>query len=299
MNSILVFGKNGQVASALKVREPKLTYIGSHDCNFVNPGTIEETLNSLQPKLIINTAAFTAVDEAERNRCASFQLNSDAPGRIAKWCAERKAILIHLSSDFVFDGVKTQPYVESDFCNPINIYGESKLAGENEILSAMDKAFIFRTSWVFSETGKNFVKAILKASITSETVPVVTDEFGAPTYAGDLASGLLTVARCLLAIESETKLIALSGIYHIANFGYIDRFSYAQEIFDCALRLGFPIKAKVVPAKTSDGKNSLLQRPKNSRLNCDRLKTNFGFELPEWQLGLETTLRGLRESTNI
>lgn len=284
---LLIFGSQGQVASALKSIVPDAICISQAECDFGDPRSISAVLDSFRPTLVINPAAYTDVDNAEIDFERAKLINGIAPGKVAVWCAANSASLIHFSTDYVYSGEGDHPWSEESETNPINKYGETKLMGDKAIQASGCHYVILRTSWVFSSKGKNFVKTMLKLGVEREELNVVADQFGSPTSALDLASA---VAK----IINHPGFSATSGIFHCAGAGYTSWHGFAEKIFELAKPLDFPLKVKRVVPILSRDYPSRASRPKNSRLNTDKLKATFNTELPSWHESLSHCLRDLR-----
>ncbi len=288
--NILVFGRNGQVATELRRADWPADYrVGSigraHlDLSSAPVETIVDVLVNADTALAVNAAAYTAVDRAEDDRQAAFALNADAPGRIAQACALRGVPLIHLSTDYVFDGAKSAPYVESDKANPLSVYGASKLAGEAAVAAACDAHVVLRTAWVFSPYGANFVKTMLRLGAEREKLTVVDDQRGSPTSAADIARALVHVAvRCLSGGEAER------GTFHFTAAGHATRYDFAGEIFRQAGELTGARAPRLAPVKAADHP-AAASRPANSVLDCSKLEAVYGVERRPWQDGLKDCL---------
>jgi dTDP-4-dehydrorhamnose reductase len=277
---ILVIGHSGQVARALVERAQALRLsliaLGRPELDLGDPTSLARAIGELQPNLIVNAAAYTAVDLAETEERRAFAVNADGAANVAKAAGARP--LIHISTDYVFDGQKRTPYVEDDPTSPLNVYGRSKLAGEAAVLKVQPGAIIVRTSWVFSPFGSNFVKTMLKLAESRDLVRVVDDQIGSPTSALDLADAILAIAR--QGILTGDK----AGLYHLANGGETTWFGFAEAIF-ANLRQRGQRTSKLHPITTADYPTP-AKRPRNSRLACDKADSVFRVRLPPWQAGL-------------
>lgn len=280
---ILVTGGAGQVATALAQRTP-VTLVGRPAFDFDAPDTIDAVFAAAAPRLVVNAAAWTAVDAAETKEAAALRANRDGPGHLARLCAAAGVPLIHISTDYVFDGNKGAPYVETDPTSPTGIYGSSKLAGEAAVLAAGGQAVILRTSWVYGATGKNFVRTMLGAALKTDTLKVVADQHGCPTNAGDLADAILAIAA-RIGGGWRTE---FGGVFNAAGTGSASWFELAMASFRQAARHGRPTP-KVIPIATADWPTP-ARRPADSRLDCGKLKRVFGVVLPDWQPSLVTTV---------
>jgi len=290
---ILVTGGTGQLASSLaRLRPGEVAVAGRPGFDFDRPESIEAAVHALRPALVINAAAWTAVDAAEAEPDAADRANHRGPGLLAAACREHGAALIHVSTDYVFDGMKGAPYVETDPPCPTGVYGASKLAGEQAVLATLPEAVILRTSWVYARSGKNFVLTMLNAAKRAPRLRVVADQKGCPTNADDLAAACLAVADRLVGIRrGSAQAEALGGIYHAAGGGETSWHGFAVAIFETAARLGWPAPP-VDPIATSDWPTP-AKRPPDSRLNCDRLAQQFGVRLPPWQPSLDQAVTAI------
>jgi dTDP-4-dehydrorhamnose reductase len=259
--------------------------VGRPALDFDRPGSIEATFRRAAPRLVVNTAAYTAVDNAERETEAAYRANRDAPRILAGLCAEADIPLIHISTDYVFDGQGPEPYVETDPVGPQGVYGASKLAGEQAVLASGCKAIILRTSWVYAEYGKNFVRTMLAVGKTRDRVNVVADQRGCPTLAGDLADAILAI---IARIDATGWQESYQGVFHAAGSGETTWFDLAAATFQEAARYE-PRVPEVLPIGTADYPTP-AKRPANSRLDCARLQAIFGVRLPPWRDSLARTI---------
>lgn len=286
---IVVTGRTGQLAAALSEQasgNPKLELLmlGRPEFDLGSPATVAEQIKLMTPDLVINTAAYTAVDRAEIEPGPAFAINRDGAALVARAASQMKIPLIHISTDYVFDGKKPDPYVEGDEPRPLNIYGSSKLEGERAVLEAYPDALILRTSWVFSPFGNNFVKTMLRVGAERSALKVVSDQVGNPTSATDLAATILRIAP---ALRGEP-----GGLYHLTGEGSTSWYGFAAFIFQESLRLGGP--APLLEAIPSAEYKTAAVRPKNSRLDCAAFASRFGVELRPWtQAAAETVARCL------
>lgn len=277
---ILVFGKTGQIATELSTFK-SLKTLGREKANLSKPLECREAILFNKPKAVINAAAYTAVDNAESDEYLAGQINGEAVSMMAKTCAELKIPLVHISTDYVFDGSGTTPWLTSDSPNPINAYGRSKLQGERAIEASGCIYVILRTSWVVSAHGNNFVKTMLRLSERKHSLNVVDDQIGGPTFAVDIAR------TCVLIAEQLIKEPSKKGIYHYTGQPDVSWFQFAKQIFEKA---GARIVAN--PILTSDYPTP-APRPLNSRLNCSTTKEVFGISRPFWYDALENILKEL------
>ncbi len=279
--TILVTGGAGQLATALAaLGGPAIRVVGRPEFDFDRPETIDALFDApfdKGPSLLVNTAAWTAVDAAETDPQGAARANRDGPARLAERCRAHAIPLIHVSTDYVFDGDKGAPYLETDPTNPTGVYGATKLAGERAVLAAAGRAVIVRTSWVYSATGKNFVRTMLALGQTRDQLRVVADQKGCPTAAPDLAHILLGIAR---AIEDGWQ-DEFAGIFHSAGDGDTTWHAFAEVVFDEAARHGAK-RPKVEPITTADYPTP-ARRPADSRLDCAKLERVFGLRQPPWR----------------
>ena len=282
---ILVTGGAGQVASALAAASSRVHRVGRPGFDFDRPDSLAAALDAIAPALVINAAAYTAVDAAETDREAAYRANRDGPALLARLCAARSVPLIHLSTDYVFDGAKGAPYREDDTPNPTGVYGASKHAGEAAVLDAGGCATIVRTSWVYAATGKNFVRTMLNLGKARDRLSVVADQRGCPTAADDLADALLLIADRMRAGWAAQY----AGVFHAAGSGDTTWHGLASWVFETAARHGMTVP-KVDPIRTEDWP-TLARRPVDSRLDCTLLETRFSIRLPPWRGTVATLSR--------
>jgi dTDP-4-dehydrorhamnose reductase len=239
----------------------------------------------VSPGIVVNAAAYTAVDAAETDQAAAYRANRDGPAILARLCAEAGIPLIHISTDYVFDGAKPTPYVESDPVAPQGVYGASKLAGEQAVLLSGAQAIILRTAWVYAPTGRNFVRTMLTVGKTRDRLTVVADQIGCPTVAGDLADAILSIITILDRTGWRPE---YGGVFHAAGSGETSWHGLAVATFQEAARHGARTP-EVAPIATADWPTP-AKRPANSRLDCSRLHTVFGIRLPHWRESLTRTI---------
>lgn len=283
MINVLVTGSNGQLGRCIKDLAANYT-----DINFIFTDykeldicNLNEVLAFFEVKKIdycINCAAYTAVDNAETDTEKAYQINVIGAKNLAQGCLGHEASLIHISTDFVFDGRKTDPYNELDETNPLSVYGESKLKGEKEIIHNLKKHFIIRTSWLYSEHGNNFMKTMLRLSKSKKELRVINDQIGTPTYAGDLAGVVLDIIKT----KSEKY-----GIYHYSNIGVVSWYDFAKMIFQES-KINMELKA----IKTEDYP-TLAERPKYSVLDKTKIENELRIIIPHWRDSLKLALNRL------
>jgi dTDP-4-dehydrorhamnose reductase len=277
----IIFGKGGQLGEALlgksqafgEIFAPTLEMV-----NFSRPETIIEALDQFQPTLIINAAAYTDVDSAERQQEKAMAINCDAVEVIAKASSNIEALLIHISTDYVFDGQTDKPYKESDAANPINYYGITKLASEEVVQAAANQYLIFRTSWLYAPGFSNFVTQALDWSHTQETLRVVTDQVGSPTWAGTLVNLIVQLVSNFNLSDLGKK----SGLYHLAGKGQASRLEWIQNVLEIDPEKHLQKVQTLLPALSEDFP-SPAARPKYSALNCDLFENTFDLSIPTWE----------------
>jgi dTDP-4-dehydrorhamnose reductase len=288
---LLIAGAQGQLARAMIELAPVADAVtafavGRPALDLTAPASVLSALADFKPDVIVNAAAYTAVDRAEQEPEAAMALNAEGPARLAEAAARRGAVLIHISTDCVFDGAKSTPYVEDDPTGPLSAYGRSKLAGEEAVRAAAKHHIILRTSWVFSPYGANFVRTMLRLAGERNELRVVDDRVGCPTYAPHLAQAILDVARAV-----TTGSDAYWGTYHAAGTGAVTWCGFAREIMRLSAEQGGP-SVPVVAIKTAEYPTT-AERPMNSRLDCSKLDRDLGIALPPWQEGLSECMARL------
>lgn len=291
---LLVIGSSGQLARALLEqagKRPAIDFIavGRPELDLEQAGNAAHVIAAIAPHAVINAAGFTAVDRAEAEVDRAFRVNADAAGEIALAAAEVGAPIVQISTDYVFDGRSDEPYDEDATTNPINVYGRSKLAGEEAVRSANPRHIILRTAWLYSQFGQNFVKSIIAAAKERDELSVVDDQFGNPTSALDLAEAILNVIDAL-----KTDRGGLGQTYHFAGTGSTSWFGFAKAIMTECRNRGLPV-AEVNPIHSEDWP-SAAPRPRNSRLNSCKFATRFGYSCPEWAKSLSCVLDRLSGS---
>lgn len=293
---ILLIGKKGQLGRELyRSLMPlgKLTAVSRFDpgelsVDLCDPQQIRYAIQSVNPELIVNAAAYTDVDRAEKEHLLAYQINTLAPAVMAQEAAKRNTVLIHFSTDYVFDGSGNAPWIETDETEPVNVYGKTKLEGEKRIRESGCRHIIFRTSWVYSAYGKNFVNTILKRALEKKPLHVVNDQFGAPTSAKRLAE----ITRLVIEQWNDRHKNDLQGTYHVSATGETSWYGFARYIIMKAHEFGilaFLPREKIVPINSA-ALLSVAQRPLNSRLDTSLFKKVFGIELPSWKEDVEKTL---------
>ncbi|HZH53140.1 MAG TPA: dTDP-4-dehydrorhamnose reductase [Microvirga sp.] len=291
-----VIGKEGQVARALAERAPahgvEPVFLGRPQLDLADPSGIEDILVETGGDLVVNTAAYTAVDQAEAEAELTEAINGIGAGVVAGAAASMGVPVIHLSTDYVFDGAASRPYREDDEPRPLGAYGASKLLGEQAVASEAPDHVILRTAWIYSPFGRNFVKTMLRLATERDEVAVVADQHGSPTSALDIADGVIAVGRNLLTKRDDAR---LRGVFHMTGSGFTSWAEFASEIFRQADRYGGPT-ARVRRVATADYP-TLAKRPANSRLDCAKLAAVHGVVLPDWRVSLEPCVRRLIDET--
>ncbi len=288
MTTIMVTGGTGQLATAMGQEGGAVVRcVGRPGFDFDRPPSIAESVQATQPAFVVNAAAWTAVDAAETDPDAAGRANRDGPATLAALCADARIPLIHISTDYVFDGNKGTPYTEADPTSPTGVYGATKLEGEQAVLAACPRAIVLRTSWVYSATGKNFVRSMLGAAQKTDRLRVVADQQGCPTSARDLAVAILAVVARL----REGWQDRYAGVFHAAGAGSTTWHGLAEAVFQDAAAYGRPVPT-VDAIATADWPTP-ARRPPDSRLDCTKLSQVFGVRLPEWRTGLSRTIAEL------
>ncbi|MBN3763248.1 dTDP-4-dehydrorhamnose reductase [Burkholderia sp. Ac-20365] len=289
--TILVTGVNGQVGFELARTLQGLGRVVALDraaLDLSDLAQIRATVRELKPSVIVNPAAYTAVDKAETDIDAAMRLNRDAPGVLADEAARSGAVLVHYSTDYVFDGTKGEPYVEDDATNPQNVYGKSKLAGELAIAQSGCAHLILRTSWVYGARGKNFLLTMLKLGVERPELRVVADQIGAPTWSNTIATSTSHILAQGLGANDLDWWRERSGVYHLTAAGETSWHGFAKAILEIAMGEKAPT---VSPIGTSDYPVP-AKRPSNSRMSCGKLTETFGLVLPDWQDALRLCMAG-------
>jgi dTDP-4-dehydrorhamnose reductase len=278
--TILVFGSTGQVATELKRLAPHAVFLGRDLADLSQPESCDAAIRRHQPIAVINAAAWTAVDKAETEEAAATVVNGDAPAAMARVCAGLAVPLVHISTDYVFDGAGTAPFHPEDAPAPLGAYGRSKLAGEKGVRDGGGPHAILRTSWVFSAHGNNFLKTMLRLGAARDTLTVVADQIGGPTPAAAIAQVCLTIADQLIADPDKT------GTYHFSGAPDVSWADFAREIMAQA---GLPCQITDIPTSAYP---TPARRPANSRLDCGSL-ARFHLSRPDWKTGIADALSQL------
>jgi dTDP-4-dehydrorhamnose reductase len=296
---ILLFGANGQVGWRLRHSLAGLGEVIALDrsgrpwCGDLrDTAGVAASVAGVAPDVVVNAAAYVEVDRAEDEPDLAYAVNATACEVLARAAARQGAWLVHYSTDYVYDGSGESPWRETDVPAPLNVYGRSKLAGDEAILRETPRHLVLRTSWVFDSRGRNFAKGILEAATTRDELMVVADQWGAPTSAGLIAD---VTARALRAIADAREPERLAGLYHLAARGFTDRHGYARLLLQEAATCGWPLRttADAVKAVASADHPTRAARPRNSRLDTTRLRDTFGLDLPPWQDGVRAVVEAL------
>ena len=281
MTDLLIFGRTGQVALELARLAPDARFLGRDEADLANPAACAASILAARPAAVINAAAYTAVDRAESDQGTARLVNAEAPGAMAKACAELGIPLVHVSTDYVFDGSGAAARGENAPTGPLGVYGQTKLDGERLIAAAGGQWAVMRTSWVFSAHGTNFVRTMRRLGAERGRLTIVADQVGGPTPAADIAAALLAMARAMIADPSK------GGTYHFAGAPDVSWADFAREIFT---RSG--LSPQVVDIPTS-AYPTPARRPLNSRLDCSAISRDFGIPRPDWREGLDRVIQEL------
>ena len=280
---ILVFGKNGQVARALQdAAGASVLALSRDDADLMAPGAAQDAIARHQPDVVINAAAYTAVDKAEDDETAARRLNAEAPAEMAAAAHAAGVPFLHISTDYVFDGAPEHRLNEEAPTAPLNVYGATKLEGEQAVAAAHPDAVIMRTSWVFSEYGGNFVKTMLRLAETRDALTIVADQIGGPTAASDIARALLAVAG------KKQRGAPGAGVYHFQGVPPVSWAQFAEKIFEIA---GKQVAASHIP---TSGYPTPAQRPLNTVLDCAKIERDFGVGQPDWRESLRRVIAALK-----
>ncbi len=288
---LLVIGRSGQVAQALAACHGQegqdVVTLGRPDVDLTKPETLLAAVQIHQPDVVVNAAAYTAVDQAESEQSQAFAVNESGAAHVAAACVQHGCPLIHISTDYVFDGTKSAPYCEKDPVAPLGIYGKSKFAGEQRVAETCPHHVILRTAWVHSPFGQNFIKTMLRLAKDRSELSVVNDQIGSPTYAPHLARAIISVASKIMSDPDDVAW----GTYHAAGSGEATWYEVAQKTFDVSSSLG-GVSANVSPIPSSDYPTP-AKRPANSRLDCENLKQCFAITMVNWQRGVDECVHQL------
>ncbi|MBV8978156.1 MAG: dTDP-4-dehydrorhamnose reductase [Alphaproteobacteria bacterium] len=291
---VLQFGANGQLAREAIRRAPahgvELMPVDRARADFLYPEQVVGAIKDAKGvDLVLNAVAYTAVDKAETDRHAAQMINAETVAALARACAARGVPLLHISTDYIYDGRKRAPYVETDAANPLSVYGRTKLGGENAIRDSGACHAILRTSWLYSRWGDNFLKTMLRLGADTDALEVVDDQHGAPTAAGDLADATFTVAQALVRDPAK------SGTYHCTASGETTWRGFAEAMFE---RTAMNTHPRVIPISAKDYSSAAL-RPRNSRLDCTKLHDTFGIRMRPWRTAMTDVLAELHSQAVI
>ena len=278
---LLVFGESGQVARELARLAPEAVYLARDAADLTDPEACAAMIRAHGPAAVINAAAYTAVDRAETEEALAHTINAEAPGAMARECAALGIPLVHVSTDYVFDGAGEAPRAEDAPTAPLGVYGQTKLEGERAIAAAGGQWAVLRTSWVFSAHGNNFVRTMRRLGAERDRLTIVADQIGGPTPAADIAAALLTMAQAMRADPSR------GGIYHFAGAPEVSWAGFAREIF---ARSGLAPEVQDIPTSAYP---TPARRPLNSRLDCTAIARDFGIARPDWRRGLDRVITEL------
>lgn len=278
---ILIIGKNGQLGWELYRQAPVFgfssTAVDLPEFDLTDPVSVGRQIAQSAPDLVVNASAYTAVDQAESDPDTAFAVNQKGAIHLAAECAQRNIALVHISTDYVFDGEKKEAYLESDPISPLGVYGKSKAAGDEAIRSGLARHIIIRTAWLYGTHGSNFVKTMLKLGQERTSLKVVSDQRGCPTYAADLAEAILTIA-----VRISTDGDVQWGTYHYVGSGSTTWFDFARHIFDQA-RLLTELKVEHIEPVPTEAYPTAAKRPRNSELDCSKIEKNFGIRTKPWK----------------
>ena len=283
---LIVFGKTGQIATELRSHNHTgviIRSLGRDEADLSNPVSCEKAILNEEADMIINLAAYTAVDRAEEEEDLANIVNGEAPTIMANAAAVQGIPFMHVSTDYVFDGTGEEPWQIDSRANPLSVYGRSKLKGEEGVRACGGKHIIMRTSWVFSAYGSNFVKTMLQLSEMRDNLCIVSDQIGGPTAAADIAGACLTIAKAFQRGRG------VNGTFHFTGNPDVSKADFAREIFTQAGRK-VVVRDILASAYLTDAK-----RPRNSRMNCDAIKSAFGIERPDWRTSLTSVLKDIKE----
>lgn len=283
---VLITGCRGQVGYCLTQQfsgdeNTIVLALDKENLNITNQEAVNNAVAEFQPNIIINAAAYTAVDKAEEEVELSYAINRDGPNYLAQAAQNVGAAILHISTDYVFEGNKVGEYQETDTTNPQGVYGESKLAGEIAVANACDRHIILRTAWVFGENGNNFVKTMLHLGTTRNELSIVGDQFGGPTYAGDIAYALVQIAKRITE-GNEVEY----GVYHYSGLPHVSWFEFSEIIFDTAIEQAVISNKPNLTSTITEQYPTPAKRPSNSRLSTDKIIMNFAIKASDWTAAL-------------
>jgi dTDP-4-dehydrorhamnose reductase len=295
MFTVGILGKNGQLGQALLRRsadgDMAVEAFGHTSCDIADQNSVERGLKAKALDVVVNAAAYTAVDQAESEPERAYAVNAMGPANLAVFCTRKHIPLIHISTDYVFDGTQGTPYRESDAIAPLGVYGTSKAQGEENVRKLSEQHIIIRTAWLYSATGRNFVKTMLGLGREKPVLKVVDDQHGCPTSAADLAAAVWQIIRSIRRNDQPCW-----GTYHYCNQGETTWYGLAQAVFDSARAYpGYPLQVeRLLPIPTSDYPTP-ARRPAYSVLNCDLIQSTFAMKIRSWQTALHDTMNELMD----
>ncbi len=298
MTKVIIFGGSGQLGKSLEKQSKDQSYdldlkfFSKNVVDITSREDISMTINKEKPKFVINAAAFTNVDEAEKEKKDALLVNADSMHYLSSACKSIGSNLIHFSTDYVFDGDSKVPYKESDYTNPSNTYGMSKLEGEKIVMNSGCNYLIFRTSWVFSEFNQNFLKSMMEVSSKKTEVQIIGDQTGSPTYALDIAKMTLEIVSILNKSNNEQF---KKGIYHFCSNESCSWFEFGVYIFETLKKNGYKVPERITKIKAEDYTFSKVKRPKYSVLDCMKIYQDFGIIQPNWKDGVKSVIPKLLE----
>lgn len=284
---ILITGCRGQIGSSLTEQLTKheineVLALDREHLDITNNDDVNAAVTKFEPSIIINAAAHTAVDKAENEVGLSYAINCDGPKYLAQAAQNVGAAILHISTDYVFQGNKEGEYLETDATNPQGVYGKSKLAGEIAVAEACEKHIVLRTAWVFGESGNNFVKTMLRLGEKKDALSIVGDQFGGPTYAGDIANALIQIAKRINQGDSVEY-----GVYHYSGLPHVSWFDFADVIFDVAVEQGVLTNKPKLKSITTDQYPTPANRPSNSRLSTEKIIKRLSVKVSDWKAALK------------
>lgn len=295
--TILVTGANGQVGSELtelaQQQDKKVIATARNELDITSQQQVDEYFSLIKPDLVINAAAYTAVDRAEKEPELAYAINQMGTACLARACKKQAVPLFHISTDYVFDGRQSTPYRETDLPAPLSVYGKSKLAGEKEIQGILEQYIILRVAWVFGKNGNNFVKTILRLAQERDSLNIVNDQYGGPTAARDIAETLLHLGDLY-----QQKQLSEWGIYHYCGRPITSWYDFTKKILQTVYKLGYIKNEIAINPITTEEYPTNAQRPQNSAFNCEKIRNSFKIDTPDWQKGLLNVLSELKSSNN-
>ncbi|MGL4473388.1 MAG: dTDP-4-dehydrorhamnose reductase, partial [Shewanella sp.] len=288
---VLITGCQGQIGCYLteqlnSCHNHTVLALARNDLDITDRGAVNAVVAEFRPTIIINAAAYTAVDQAEVERELAYAVNRDGAKFLAEAAQQVGAAILHISTDYVFDGSKDGEYLDTDVTMPLSVYGASKLAGEQAVAQACTKHIILRTSWAFGVYGHNFVKTMLRLGASRDSVSIVDDQFGGPTYAGDIAQVLISMAMRIAKGD-----VVEYGVYHYSGMPYVSWYEFTAIVLDAAYAQGVITVKPHLERLNSAQYPTLAQRPKNSRLDSTNIRTHFGIEPSDWLVALQSLER--------